>query len=290
MREGKQFEAPFPRFPARNDHNLAWEKLAREIAGTREQIAGAASRDAGSPAFRQGELIILGSGIETVGFTSTDERLIKSADQVFYCVADPATVVWIKAMRPDAYDLYVLYDEGKARYITYMQMTELILYHVRKGKRVIAIYYGHPGIFVLSTHRALRIARREGHRAVMRPGISALDTLCADLSVDPSQPGMQTFEATDMLIRGRAPDTALHVVLWQVGVVGELGYRRAGFLNSGLSVLIEYLQKYYGPDYPVTNYIGSRYPGIAPTVDEYRLSELHDPELPAGLPGFPPFI
>jgi hypothetical protein len=164
---------PFEGFPTREQHEAAWEELAAGIA--------AGTAPAGPAAQPAGSLTIIGSGIETAGFTSVDERLIRSADKVFYCVADPATVVWIKAMRPDAYDLYVLYDDGKVRYHTYMQMTEAMLYYVRQGKSVVAVYYGHPGIFVLSTHRAVKIARREGHRAIMRAGISALDTLCADL-------------------------------------------------------------------------------------------------------------
>ena len=116
---------------------------------------------------------MIGSGIEAVGFTAADEMLIRDADEVFFCVADPATSVWIKARRPDAYDLYVLYDDSKLRYLTYMQMTEAMLHYVRQGRRVVAIFYGHPGIFVLSTHRAVIIARREGHRAIMRAAVSA---------------------------------------------------------------------------------------------------------------------
>ena len=132
--------------------------------------------------------------------------LIREADHVFFCVADPATSVWLKALRPDAYDLYVLYDDTKRRYLTYMQMAEAMLHFVRRGRKVVAIYYGHPGVFVLSSHRAIRIARREGHAAVMHAAVSALDTLCADIGIDPSQPGMVTYEATDMLIRRRRPD------------------------------------------------------------------------------------
>jgi hypothetical protein len=104
-----------------------------------------------------------------VGFSVGDEEMIRNADAVFYCVADPATVVWLRSIRPDAFDLYVLYDDDKVRYTTYMQMAEAMLHFVRRGKHVLAIFYGHPGIFVLSTHRAILVARREGHRAVMRP-------------------------------------------------------------------------------------------------------------------------
>lgn len=170
-----------------------------------------------------------------------------------------------------------------------MQMTEAMLHFVRAGQRVVAIFYGHPGIFVLSTHRAIKIARREGHRATMRASVSALDTLCADLGVDPSQPGMQTFEATDMLIRKRQPDPGLHVVLWQVGLIGELGYRRQGYLNHGFSLFLDYLENIYGADQVVINYIGSRYPGLPPLIDEQTIASLRDPEKQARVTGISTF-
>jgi hypothetical protein len=182
-------------------HRRAWEQLADGISTLRRSVTDDPSRIA--PPAQPGELVIIGSGIDSIGFSLGDEALIANADKVLYCVADPATVVWLRQLRPDALDLYVLYADDKVRYTTYMEMAEAQLYWVRQGLRVVVIFYGHPGIFVLSTHRAIQIARREGHRAVMRAGVSALDTLCADLGVDPSHPGLQTHEATDCLIRRR---------------------------------------------------------------------------------------
>lgn len=282
-----ELHTPYKNFPVEQDHAQRWHALGQAIAARRAVITDHQNVIA-TPSC-PGELIVLGSGIETVGFTDTDINLIRDADHVFYCVADPATNVWIKSLRPDAYDLYVLYDDNKLRYYTYMQMTEAMLHFVRQGQRVIAIFYGHPGIFVLSTHRAIKIARREGHRATMRASISALDTLCADLGVDPSQPGMQTFEATDMLIRKRQLDPGLHVVLWQVGLIGELGYRRQGYLNHGFSLFLDYLENIYGTNQVVINYIGSRYPGLPPLIDEQTIGSLRDPEKQTRVTGISTF-
>jgi hypothetical protein len=123
----------------------------------------------------------------------------------------------------------------------------------------------------------------------MRAGVSALDTMCADLGFDPSQPGLMTYEATDMIVRRRRPDPALHVVLWQVGLIGELGYRRQGFLNSGFSLLLDHLEAVYGPDQLVTNYVGSRYPGIDPLIARHTISELREPSIQAGVTGLSTF-
>ncbi|KWF86876.1 hypothetical protein WL93_17420 [Burkholderia diffusa] len=275
------------RYPDAETHRRRWRHLAREIAARAASITDDPAAIA--PPARPGSLEILGSGIEASGFTRADEARIRAADHVFFCVADPATKVWLLRERPDAYDLYTLYDDSKRRYVTYMQMAEAILHPVRQGQRVVAIFYGHPGVFVLATHRAVRIARREGHRAEMRAAVSALDTLCADLGVDPSQPGMQMYEATDMLIRSRRPDTGLHLVLWQVGLIGELGYRRQGYLNSNFSVLLDYLEALYGADQPVVNYVGSRYPGVDPLIDRQTIASLRDPSVQNWVTGISTF-
>ncbi len=285
---GQLYQQPFGDFPAREDHDERWVSLARAIAAQRGRVSDDPAVIIANQA-APGELTVIGSGIEAAGFTASDEMEIRDADEVFFCVADPATSVWIKTRRPDAYDLYVLYDDSKLRYLTYMQMTEAMLYFVRQGRRVVAIFYGHPGIFVLSTHRAVTIARREGHRAVMRAAVSALDALCADLGVDPSQPGLQTFEATDMLVRNRRIDPCMHLVVWQVGLVGELGYRRQGYLNSGFSILLDYLEEVYGPDHTVVNYVASRYPGIDPLTDARSLAAFRDPDVQAAVTGISTF-
>jgi hypothetical protein len=53
--------------------------------------------------------------------------------------------VYIQELRPDAVDLFVLYGENKVRYTTYAQITEVLLHYTRRGKKVVAVFYGHPG-------------------------------------------------------------------------------------------------------------------------------------------------
>ncbi|WP_170565727.1 SAM-dependent methyltransferase [Ruegeria atlantica] len=263
-------------------HKEAWEDLAGQIAAQRSTVSDTVDV---APNSKPGSLTILGTGIEAIGVSIGDKMLIERADKVLYCVADPVTVTWLNQIRPDALDLYVLYGEDKVRYTTYMQMAEAQLYWVRQGLNVVVLFYGHPGVFVLSTHRAIMLARREGHKAVMKAAVSALDTLCADLGVDPSNPGLQTYEATEALLRKRPVDTCVNVVLWQVGLIGENGYRRLGYLNNNFSYFVSWLQDIYGPDYAVTNYIGARYPTLDPVIDVYQLSDLHDPDVQAKITG-----
>ena len=84
-----------------------------------------------------------------------------------------------------------------------------------------AVFYGHPGVFVNPSHRAVAQARAEGFRAAMLPGVSAEDCLFADLGLDPGAHGCQSYEATDFVIRRRSCYPSALLILWQVGALGE---------------------------------------------------------------------
>src|ERR1700721_722299 len=129
---------------------------------------------------RPGRLVVVGSGIKSIGqFTLEAVAEIKRADRVFFGVADPSTEAFILENNPNAVDLYSLYDDGKDRHGTYVQMAEVLLREVRQGFYVVGVFYGHPGVFVNPSHRAISIARAEGYDAVMYAGVSEEDCLCA---------------------------------------------------------------------------------------------------------------
>jgi len=104
-----------------------------------------------------------------------------------------------------------------------------MLKEVRAGLDVVGVFYGHPGVFVSPSHRALAIAKAEGYRARMLPGVSAEDCLYADLCIDPSDPGCVTYEASDFLVRERPVNIHSHLVLFQVGCVGVADFNFKGF-------------------------------------------------------------
>ena len=79
---------------------------------------------------------------------------------------------------------------------------------MREGKRVCAVFYGHPGVYVRRPTPRSRRARQEGYQARMLPAVSAEDCLFADLGVDPGEHGWQSWEATGFLLRGYEPDPA----------------------------------------------------------------------------------
>ena len=110
----------------------------------------------------------------------------------------------------------------------------------------------------------------------MLPGISAQDCLFADLTIDPQGYGWQCFEATDFLVFKRQFDTTSPLILWQIGVVGDINYRGTGYNKSGLRILVEYLKEFYGSLHKVFVYEASPFLSSRPSIERLPLRDLHN--------------
>jgi hypothetical protein len=213
------------------------------------------------------DLIIVGSGIRTVGqLTMEAIAWIRRADKVFYVIADPVGEEAVRKLNPrGAESLAGLYAENKLRTQTYREMVEVLLGSVHAGKKTCFVVYGHPGVFVSPTHEAIRRARAEGYKARMLPGISAEDCLIADFGID-MLAGSQAFEASDFLLHARQLDPACHVILWQIGGLGDATFKRHQFELRGLPQLVGKLLRYYHPQHTVYLYQAAMYPGVEPSI------------------------
>lgn len=242
----------------------------------------------------KGSLIVVGTGIRTVGHLTMEAiAWLERAEKVLYVVGDPVAERVIKGLNPEgAESLFDLYVEGKPRLQTYNDMVQRVLECVRAGMLTCLACYGHPGIFVGPSHEAVRRARSEGFSAKMLPGISAEDCLFADLGVDPGVAGCQSYEATDFLANGRKIDPTSSVVLWQIGAVGEMIFRRAGYQLKTLPILIERLLLYYPPTHVSYLYEASIFPGCESTIVPVQIHALAQVPISAGAtlyipPAFP---
>lgn len=226
-----------------------------------------------------GSLTVVGTGIHLAGdLTLAAKAWIEQADRVLFAVADPITAEWLRTLNPTAEALPVDTTLARRR-LMHRAMVERILTEVRQGLTVCAVFYGHPGVFVDPAHEAIRQARHEGFPARMLPGISALDCLFADLGVDPGKNGCQSFEATDFLIRRRKFDPTSALILWQIAVIGHLGFYQNGGHGHGLSVLTEELQRWYAPDHEVLVYEAAVYPVGAPVIQRLPLGQLAEAKI-----------
>jgi len=227
---------------------------------------------------RRGSLTIVGTGFVAGGQTTLEALShLRTAAKLFYLVSDPVTVQWIESLNASAESLADAYVPGRPRERTYAEMAERMLAPVRRGRRVCAAFYGHPGVFVDPSHEAIRRARGEGLAARMLPGISAEDCLFADLGLDPGENGCQSFEATDFLIHRRRFDPRSLLVVWQIGAIGVLTYREGLFWSRrGLRVLTAELRRSYSAKHEVVLYEASPFPVCEPRMQRLPLARLAD--------------
>ena len=92
--------------------------------------------------------------------------------------------------------------------------------------------------------------------------------------------GLQSYEATDFVVHRRRPDTAATLVLWQIGVVGELGYA-TGPRRENLALVVDRLARAYPREHEVIVYEASPYPLVAdPFILRLPLEELTGARVP----------
>jgi uncharacterized protein YabN with tetrapyrrole methylase and pyrophosphatase domain len=199
---------------------------------------------------------------------------------VLYLVPDPISAEGIERLNPRARSLASCYEEGRHRREAYARMVEEMLTPVRAGRRVCAAFYGHPGVFVWPSHKAIEQARSEGFDARMLPGVSAEDCLFADLGVDPATAGCQSYEATRFLEERPVVERRAALVLWQIGVVGSANHS-AEPQAPALAALVGALRGIYPDDHEVVVYEASPFPGVAPLIRPVPLAALADAVTPA---------
>jgi len=226
---------------------------------------------------KQGSLIVVGTGIDVQGqMTLSAKAHIEKADIVFEVVYGQATKNWLGTLNSNVISLTDLYAEGKPRPDTYRQMEEAMVSAVRDGKQVVAAFYGHPGIFVMPTHRAIARLRKEGYAAHMEPGISAEDCLVADLGLDPAVTGCQTFEATQLLFYKHHIDPSCLLIIWQIGLIGDYSLRTVmpGKYGPAMDVLTELLLEKFPADHEVILYEAANHPLFSASIERMRLVDL----------------
>ncbi len=225
-------------------------------------------------------LIVVGVGIKFLSHLTTEAEVsIKKADKVLYLVNDPAMKNWIKEANLNSESLDLIYTSCQTRKENYQQIAEYVNKVLEDTKIVCMVVYGHPTFLVEPTIYAVNQAIKNGHHTYILPGISSEDCLFADLKLDPSSCGSQSFEATDFLIYDREFDASCHLILFQVCMIGIKENYKNQNPKKGLILLTEHLLKKYSKDHPIILYEAAQYPLIKPIINEIPLIALPESEV-----------
>ncbi len=235
------------------------------------------SPDTPAPPAREGSLVVVGTGLMTLSHITPAARYaIEHADLVLFGVMDAWTVHFLRRLNENCESLPYPGDDSLRR-DTYDEMVRRMLAPVREGKRVCAVFYGHPAVFVDAAPRAVRQARAEGYLAELLPAISALDCLFADIDFDPGRRGCTIVEATDLLVRVRPFDASTPLIVLQVGAIGNSSFVKesdAPRTRYGLELLTELLGEQYSLGHIVTLYEASMLATEAPRIQRLALGGL----------------
>ena len=140
-----------------------------------------------------GSLTVVGTGIRAVTqLTLESLAAMATAEVLLHVIGEPVQEEAILAINPKAQTMTGFYADGLVRDATYEAMVQQVLAAVTSGKRTVAAFYGHPGVFTYPSHESVRRARAAGYPARMLPGVSAQDCLIADLGIDPGD-GCQAY-------------------------------------------------------------------------------------------------
>lgn len=79
---------------------------------------------------------------------------------------------YFSKMRPDAFDAYVMYAEGKERFVSYIQMAYLAVDAALSGNRVCAVFYGDASTACAPPQLIREICAELGIEVTVLPGES----------------------------------------------------------------------------------------------------------------------
>ena len=186
---------------------------------------------------------------------------------------------WVASMNSNSHSLQPFYEEGKSRHHTYKEMTNELVSAAQSGIKVVAAFYGHPGVFACVAHKAIAALNELDIPAKMLAGISAQDCLYADLGIDPGKTGCINYEASQFMLYQRAVDTAAHLILWQVGLAGDVSLSKFSTSEAYTQVLVDLLLEHYPCDHQVILYEANTIPTDDIRIEKLKLSSLASAQL-----------
>lgn len=221
-------------------------------------------------------IFIVGLGIS--GFaqvTREVEQALALCKSVFYVHTEPYIESYLKRFCSDVHDLRTLYSEDQPRLATYHTMANAVLKAAESTRPVGFALYGHPLYFVSPSQMIVEECRKRGWHAEVMPGISALDTLCVDLSFDPATRGLVQYEANYCLVYRPRLDPAVPCLIWQPGSVETRGYHPQPSKPERFLRLQKYLLQFYSPTHLVAFATSASNPLVDAEIIWSELGQFH---------------
>jgi tetrapyrrole (corrin/porphyrin) methylase-like protein len=216
-------------------------------------------------------------GLGIVGMhqlTREAEEIMRRCTEVFFVDTGYGEDGYLRALCPHVTSLLPLYEVGESRLPTYRKMAAAVVTAAINRPPVCFASYGHPVVFCYPTTLIRRAARLLDLRFHVVAGVSSLDTLLVDVSYDFSTDGLQMYDATDLVLRGRPLQNDVPCVLWQTNTFADSSYRRDSVPADSLIGLQNYLLQFYPPEHEVLMIFSRTHPALKSIIEPYVLADL----------------
>lgn len=196
------------------------------------------------------DLFVVGTGM--VGYqqlTNECEQALDLSEHIFLLHPLPEVREYFRERWGPVDNLATEYEQGLARLDRYERMADRVLNSSQEADRpVVLTVYGHPQVGVTPTRIIIDCADERGVSVDVLPGVSSIDCLYTDLSIDPFQ-GLQLFEATDLLIHEYRLNNEVPALIFQIGLIESYLYDRRKSAPERFTAIREYLEEFYPPSH-----------------------------------------
>jgi uncharacterized protein YabN with tetrapyrrole methylase and pyrophosphatase domain len=227
------------------------------------------------------DIYVVGTG--TVGYrqlTKEAEAALKKSDKVFLVHHQELISDYLEEFT-EVIDITDEYEDNTERSNTYQRMAERVISSAQEPDTdvVSLALYGHPMYFVDPSRIVMTEAPKHNLEVEVLPGISAIDCLYVDIGLDPSEDGLQIFEATDVLIREFELNPEVPTFLLQIGSVESTLYSMEESEPERFTNIKEHLQQFYPDDHPLYLLQTATYPISKSERIQFELSQFDTEEV-----------
>jgi len=194
------------------------------------------------------------------------DRALRRANEVLFVEAGPATEAWLQQRCDRVTPLFSqVYVRDGARTGAYRRMAAETVAAALDHAPVVFGMSGHPVVGALAPFLIRDLCAVLGLSVAVLPGLSSVDALLGDLWVDPFVHGLQIYEATDLLLRGRALQPDVPALVAQVGNLGRGTYTLRHVDEGLLARLVALLVQSHGAAHEVAVCFASPHPLVRGT-------------------------
>lgn len=238
------------------------------------------------------DLWIAGLGIQTVSqMTREVEQAIRDSREVLYLDTGVATRQHLESLCPRVTSLFdESYREDRPRVSAYEHMAIRVIEAAMDHPPVTFAIHGHPLVAATPPFLVMKMARALKLRVKVLAGISALDTVFADLRIDPVVHGIQMYEATDLLLRRRPLQNDTPAIVWQIGPLETAPHSERASRPERFARFVEHLRRYYPARHEVAAIYCSPHPIMPPRILRFAVEDMgqHAGEIHAGFTMYVP--